>query len=119
MFSYHIKLDIKEGKIDEFVETLIELSDGYRKEKGCIDVSLYRDIEKKYTYSLVGEWETIKDMENHFRNKNFSVLIGAAKVLGENLQMNISEPQETGSFELARKKIKLQLNKAKRQIGNI
>ncbi len=113
MFSYHIKLDIKKDKLDEFVETLIELSDGYRKEKGCIDISLYKDIEKKYTYSVVGEWKTQQAMENHFKSKNFSVLIGAAKVLGNNLQMNISEPQETGSFELARKKIKLQLNKSK------
>ena len=113
MYSYHIKLDIKKDKLDEFVGTLVELSDEYRKEKGCIDISLYRDIEKKFAYSLVGEWETLKDMENHFRKKNFSVLIGAAKVLGENLQMNISEPQETGSFELAKKKIELQLNKSK------
>ena len=44
-------------------------------------------------------------MENHFQNKNFSVLIGAARVLAETFEMNIGEAPEAGGYELVREKI--------------
>jgi hypothetical protein len=47
-------------------------------------------------------------MDKHFKNKNFEVLIGAAKVLGETFKLDIGETPETGGFQLAREKILLQ-----------
>ncbi len=108
MFSYQIKVVISKYKLDEFIECLFSLSDEIRKEEGCVDYSLYRDIEKENTYSIVGEWRTRQAMEKHFKNKKFPVLIGAAKVLSETFEMNIGEIPETGSFQLAKEKITLQ-----------
>ena len=54
MFLYQIKLVIKENKLDEFIECLLSLSGEFRKEKGCLDFSLYRNTEKENTYSVVG-----------------------------------------------------------------
>lgn len=45
-------------EIDEFVESLFDLSGGIRKEKGCLDFSLYWDMENENTYSVVGKWRT-------------------------------------------------------------
>jgi quinol monooxygenase YgiN len=108
MFFYQIKVGIKENKVDEFTETLRSLSDEFRKEKGCLDFSLYQHTGIKNTFSVIGEWKTRQAMEKHFKDKKFEVLIGAAKVLGDTFEMNTGESSETGGFQLAREKIALQ-----------
>ncbi len=102
MFIYQIKIEIKPYKSDEFVNSMRSFSRSIRKEKGCIGYSVYRDCDKKNTYSVVGEWKTRQAMEKHFKAQNFEVSIGAAMVLGETFEMNIAEVSKTGGFELAR-----------------
>ena len=58
MHLYQLKLVIKENKLDEFIGSLFDLSEGFRKEKGCLDFSLYRDMENENAYSVVGKWRT-------------------------------------------------------------
>ena len=113
MFSYQIKVVISKYKLDEFIECLFSLSDEIRKEEGCVDYSLYQDIEKKNTYSMIGEWRTRQAMEKHFKRKKFSVLIGATKVLSENLEMSIGETLEKGNYQLAKEKITFQPKQGK------
>ena len=105
MFFYQIKIVIKKHKTDEFVDHLCTLSRGFRKEKGCLGHSVYRDHENENTYSLIGEWKTRQAMEKHFQTREFELLIGSARVLGETFEMNIAEVSKTGSFELAREQI--------------
>jgi quinol monooxygenase YgiN len=52
---------------------------------------VFRDIEKKNTYSVVGEWKTRPAMQKHFKTQNFEVSIGAARFLGETFEMKIAE----------------------------
>jgi quinol monooxygenase YgiN len=111
MYLYQLKLVINENKLDEFVETLLSLLSGFRQEKGCLDFSLYRDIEKLKTYIVVGEWKTREAMEKHFRGNDFSVLIGAARVLAETFEISINETSEKGGIKLAKEKISLLTNK--------
>ena len=108
MFFYQIKIVVKENKIDEFIESLRSLSIGFRKENGCADFNLYRDTEKENTFNVISEWKTRPAMDKHFKNKNFEVMIGATKVLGETFKLDIGETPETGGFQLAREKISLQ-----------
>jgi len=105
MAFYQLRIVVADNKFDEFIESLFSLSSGIRKEQGCLDFSLYRDIEKEDVYRVIGEWKTRQAMEKHFKQKLFPVLIGAAKVLGEDFKMNISETLEKGSYQLAKKKI--------------
>ena len=105
MLFYQIKIVIKPYKTDEFVKSMRSFSRTIRKEKGCLDYSVYRDSEKENTFSVVGEWKTRQAMEKHFKTQNFEVLIGAARVLGETFEMNIAEVLETGGFKLAREQI--------------
>jgi len=102
MYIYQIKIEIKPYKSNEFENSIRSFSRSIRKEKGCLDHSVYRDLDKENTYSVVGEWKTRQAMEKHFKAQNFEVLIGAAMVLGETFEMNIAEVSKTGGFELAR-----------------
>ena len=107
MFLYQLKIVVTEKKFDEFIDSLRVLSSGIRKEKGCLDFNLYMDLEKKDTYRVSGEWQTRQAMEAHFMREKFSVLVGAARVLGEDFEMSIGETLEKGSFQLAKEKITL------------
>jgi len=102
LLFYQIKIVIKPYKTEEFVKSMRSFSRKIRKEKGCLGHSVYRDSEKKNTYSVVGEWKTRPAMEKHFKTQNFELVMGAARVLGETFEMNIAEVLETGGFKLAR-----------------
>ncbi len=113
MVLYQLRIAVAEKKLDEFIKSLLSLSSGIRKEEGCLDFSLYRDLERKDAYSVLGEWKTRQAMEKHFKYKSFSVLIGAAKVLSKDFEMSIDENLEKGSYQLAREKITLHQKKGK------
>jgi len=115
MFFYQLKLVVAENKFDEFVDSLGFLSSGIREEQGCLDFSLTRDLEKKDTYRVLGEWKAHQAMEDHFKREKFSLLIGAARVLGEDFEMSIGETLEKGSYQFAQEKISLHSGKDKIQ----
>jgi quinol monooxygenase YgiN len=100
---YQIKIVIKEYKIDEFVDSLRSLASGFRKENGCLDYSVYRDLDGEHAFCIIAEWETHETMQQHFLTQKFEVLIGAARVLGETFEMMMAEVLESGDFELSAK----------------
>ncbi len=112
MRCYQIKIVIKQFKTDEFVKSMRSFARRIRKEKGCLAYSLWRDIKKENTYSVVAEWQTRKAMEKHFQTLDFEVLIGAARVLGDAFEMNITEVKEKGGYKLAMRGFKTPSNQA-------
>jgi quinol monooxygenase YgiN len=108
MLIYQSKIEIKPYKPDEFVSSMRSLLRSIRKEKGCLDFSVYRDLERENTYLVVGEWQTGQAMKKHFQTREFELLIGAIKVLGKTFAMNIAEVSKTGGFELAKEQMSLQ-----------
>ena len=107
MFLYQLKIVVLENKLDEFISSLRFLSSEIRKEQGCLDFNLCRDLEKKNAYRVSGEWKTHQAMEAHFKREKFSVLIGAARVLGEDFEMSIGKTVEKGNYQFAQEKISL------------
>jgi len=107
MASYQLKIVVKENNFDEFIDSLVDISREIRDEEGCIDFSLYKNLEKLDAYRVFGEWKTRQAMEKHFKKKTFKVLIGAAKVLGSVFEISIGEILEKGSYPLATKKTRL------------
>jgi quinol monooxygenase YgiN len=105
LFLYQLKLVVSEKKLGEFIDSVRHLSSGIRKEQGCLGFFLYRDLEKKDAYRVLGEWKTRQAMEAHFKRERFSVLIGATRVLGEDFEMSIGETLEKGNYRFAQKKI--------------
>jgi len=110
---YQLTIVVSEKKLDEFIGSLRHLSSEIREEQGCLDFSLYRDLEKKDAYRVSGEWETRQAMEAHFKRENFSVLIGAAGVLAECFEMSIGETLGNGGYRFAKEKISLHPEKDK------
>jgi quinol monooxygenase YgiN len=100
---YQMKIVIKKYKIDEFVDFLHSLLSGLNKEKGCVDCSVYKDLDEEHAYCIVAKWETHEAMQEHFLTQKFEVLIGAARVLGETFEMIMAEVLESGDFELSAK----------------
>ena len=96
MLLYQIKIQVKPYKPDEFLDSINSFIRTVRKEKGCIDFGVYRDSGKENTCILVGEWKTRQDMEKHFKTREFELLIGAARVLGEEFSMKIAEISKNG-----------------------
>ena len=76
MFSYQVRIEIKEDKIDEFIEFLSSFRERLREEEGCLTLNLYRDIEDANNYGVISEWKTKEDMEKHFKRNQFSLLLG-------------------------------------------
>ena len=113
MLLYQLKIVVPEKKFDEFIDSLRFLSSAIRKEQGCLDFSLYSDLEKKNVYSVFGKWKTRQAMEGHFKQEKFPVLMGAAKVLGEDFEMSIGETLEKGSYQFAQEKITLHPGRSK------
>ena len=103
MSLYQIKIVIQEYKIDEFADSMRSLASGFRKEKGCLDYSVYQDFDEERAFCIVAEWETHETMQQHFRAQNFVVLIGAARVLGVTFEMMMAEVLESGDFEVSAK----------------
>ena len=108
MLIYDLKIEIKPSKADEFIDSMSSLLRSIRKEKGCLDLSVYRNSERENTFIVVGEWKTQQAMDKHFKTHDFEVLIGAARVLGETFEMKIAEVSKTGGLELAREQIAAQ-----------
>ena len=105
MLIYQLKLEIKPYKSDEFISSLRSFLSSIRKEKGCLDFSVFKDSEKENTYMVIGEWNTRQAMEKHFQSKEFELLVGSARVLGKTFSMKIAEVTKSGSFELGSKLI--------------
>jgi quinol monooxygenase YgiN len=100
MFIYKLKIEIKPYKLEEFVKSTRSFSHSIRKEKGCLDLSLYQEFDKENTFIVVGEWKTRHAMEKHFQNQSFELLIGATRVLGQTSVMNICNVLKIEDFKL-------------------
>ena len=100
---YQIKIVVKKYKIEEFVDSLRSLLSGFRKEKGCVDCSVYQDFDEEHAFCIVAAWETHETMQQHFLTQKFEVLIGAARVLGETFDMIVAAVLESEDFELPAK----------------
>jgi quinol monooxygenase YgiN len=99
------KFVLKQYKSEEFIKSLHSFASKAREQKGCLGFNLYQDSENENKYSLIGEWKTERAMEKYFRSNEYVLLLGAARVLGETFEINITEDGETGDIGLAREQI--------------
>ena len=100
-----MKVETKPYKADEFISSTRLFLRTIRKKRGCHNFNMYRDSENENAFIAVGEWKTHEAMEKYFHSKEFKLIRGAAKVLGETFSMNIAEVSKTGGIELAREQI--------------
>ena len=79
----------------EVLQTLLSLMESVREGPGCRSCCAFCDIDNENRFSLLGEWETEKDMENHIQSYQFGVLLGTKTLLSEPLRIRIHKVSQT------------------------
>ena len=84
-----IEIRAKSGKFQELYQTLQALLPTLRKEKGCQDCRIYRDVEDGEIFFLSADWKERTNLENYMRSNNGSALLGALDLLSETVIVKI------------------------------
>jgi quinol monooxygenase YgiN len=78
-----IEFKTKTGKFQELYQTLLGLLPTIRKEKGCGECRIYRDVEDGEVFCLSGQWEAQANLEHYLRSTNGLALLGVIDLLSE------------------------------------
>ncbi len=86
-----IELRAKPGKFQELYQVLQGLLPTIRKEKGCREWRIYRDVEDGEVFFLSGHWEAPANLEHYLRSTNGLALLGAIDLLSEGVAVKTGE----------------------------
>ena len=103
--SIRVKANVNAQK--EFEQTLVGMKiddthisgliDKWRNEKGCICYLLHRENES--IFCLESEWQSQRELKDHFRGKDFMLLMGAIDVLCEKPVVKINDGKSSFGME--------------------
>jgi len=88
-------------KQKEVMQTLLSMIESTGKEKGCLSHHVFREIEDENVFSLIDEWETREDLNQHIRSAKFGVLLGTKSLLCEPLKIQIFTVSDSERIEAA------------------
>jgi quinol monooxygenase YgiN len=94
-------------KQKEVMQTLLSMVESTGKERGCLSHQVFRDIEDENVFSLIDEWETREDLDQHIRSAKFGVMLGTRSLLCEppNIQIHtVSDSEGMTAVNAARNK---------------
>ena len=80
----------KPGKFQELYQTLQALLPTIRKEKGCLDCRISRDVEDGEVFFLSVHWEAQSNLEHYIRSTSGSALLGAVDLLSHTARVRTS-----------------------------
>ena len=83
MIIVRIAMNALPEKQKEVMQTLLSMIESTGKERGCLSHRVFQDIEDKNGFSLIDEWETREDLDQHIRSAKFGVLLGTKSLLCE------------------------------------
>ena len=86
-------------KRTEVMQTLLSMIEPTENERGCLSCHVFRDIEDKNVFSLIEEWETRQDLDDHIKSDRFSVLLGTKSLLCEPQQIEIHTVSHTEGLD--------------------
>ena len=78
-----IEMKAKPGKIQELYQTLQAILPTIRKEKGCRDCRIWRDLEDGEVFFLSAHWRAQERLEHYVRSASGGALLGAVDLLSE------------------------------------
>ena len=94
-----IKMNVLPEKCLELKQTLLALIEPIRNVKGCLSHNVFQDIENDNSLSLIGEWESRKDLVGHLQSDTFTLLMGTRYLLSRPLEITISEVSHSSGWE--------------------
>lgn len=71
---------VKPEKMDEVISLFKSLIEKTVEEKGCIKYELFVDIKDSAVITMIEEWETLEDLNNHMNSVHFKEIV---PLLGE------------------------------------
>ncbi len=86
-----IELRAMPDKAQELYQTLQALLPTIRKEKGCRDCRVYRDVEDGEVYSLTIHWEGRASLEQYMHSGGAGALLGAVDLLSEAAKVRLGQ----------------------------
>jgi quinol monooxygenase YgiN len=86
-----IEMKAMPGKIQELYQTLQALLPTFRKEKGCRDCRVYRDVEDGEIFFLTVDWEARASLEHYLQSGSGSALLGAIDLLSETAKVRFGQ----------------------------
>ena len=99
MIIVGITMNVLIEKRTEVMQTLLSMIEPTENERGCLSCHVFRDIEDKNVFSLIEEWETRQDLDNHIKSDRFSVLLGTKSLLCEPQQIEIHTVSQSEGME--------------------
>jgi len=98
-----IEFKARPGKFQELYQTLLGLLPTIRKEKGCRECRIYRDVEEGEVFFLSGQWEAQSNLEHYLRSTNGLALLGAIDLLSEKAGVRTGPDGPWEGIELLKK----------------
>ena len=95
-----VKMNVRPMKCLELKQTLLALSGPTRKDKGCLSHNVFQDIEDDNSITLVGQWESRKDFDDHMGSDRFTVLMGTRSLLSCPPEITINTVSHSSELEL-------------------
>jgi len=87
MILLSIRMKVLSEKRKEMSQTITSLIISIRKEKGCKRCGFCQSMEDENELCLLEEWDTLENLNNHFKSGHFRVLRGAMNLLKEPYEM--------------------------------
>ena len=74
-FTMLVTIQVKEGKEKAFEDAFLEAQKGTKKEKGCLDYSINRDIDHPDTFVIVEKWKNLDGLVDHLAAEHTTKLL--------------------------------------------
>ena len=99
MIIFKTTMNVFLDKRTEVMQTLLSMIEPTENGRGCLSCHVSRDIEDQNVFSLIEEWETREDLDDHIKSDRFSVLLGTKSLLCEPLQIEIHTVSHSEGME--------------------
>jgi quinol monooxygenase YgiN len=101
-----VEIRARSGQFLELYQTLQGLVPMIRKERGCRNCRIYRDLECEDVFSLSAHWEVRASLEKYMQSSSGCALLGAIELLSETARVRIDDAPWQGIETLRRMKRK-------------
>ncbi len=84
-----MRIHIRAAKRCEFLQTAESILTKLKEKDGCISCNFYQDYENEHIFCFVQEWKSRRLVKEYLRSNDFGGLLGAAKVLGQPVEIKL------------------------------
>lgn len=76
-----LKIEVKKGKKEDFLNIAKPMVEGSQKETGNIEYNIYQELDDKNTIAFIEKWKNQEALDLHEKMEHFTSNIGKLKSL--------------------------------------